>query len=351
MKLLVLAAGYATRLYPLTATARRRCCRSAEADGRPCPRRAGRRSGSTHVSRDEREVRAAVPRVGGGQGRDRRRRRDDERRRPARARSGTSASSSSGRASTTTSSSWRETTSSQRRSATSAGPPGSTGAPLLAIHDVGDLELVRGRYNSIEVDAHGRITFFEEKPEEPRSTLSGIALYFYPRDSLPLIREYLAAGNNPDQPGRLVQWLYPRVDVYTWHGAGRVVRHRRPRAARGSRPGLLGAELTQRRSGSRRTLGRRARLAVSAAVRRLPRPGPRAVRSLLKGLRRIPPPLCERCGAPTAWPVRRCGECAGRRLAFASARAAIVYDEPARALVRSWKERGLRGLTSSPPIS
>jgi glucose-1-phosphate thymidylyltransferase len=94
------------------------------------------------------------------------------------------------------------------------------GAPLLAIHDVGDLELVRGRYNSIEVDAHGRITYFEEKSEEPRSTLSGIALYFYPRDTLPLIREYLAGGNNPDQPGRLIQWLYPRVDVYTWHVPG-----------------------------------------------------------------------------------------------------------------------------------
>ena len=95
------------------------------------------------------------------------------------------------------------------------------GAPLLAIHDVGDLELVRGRYNSIEVDARGRITYFEEKPAEPRSTLSGIALYCYPRNTLPLIREYLHAGNNPDQPGRLVQWLYPRVDVYTWQVPGR----------------------------------------------------------------------------------------------------------------------------------
>jgi glucose-1-phosphate thymidylyltransferase len=89
-------------------------------------------------------------------------------------------------------------------------------APLLAIHDVGDLELVRGRYNSIEVDARGRITYFEEKADEPRSTLSGIALYFYPRETLPMVRQYLAEGNNPDQPGRLVQWLYPRVDFYTW---------------------------------------------------------------------------------------------------------------------------------------
>jgi glucose-1-phosphate thymidylyltransferase len=91
-----------------------------------------------------------------------------------------------------------------------------SGTPLLAIHDVGDVELIRGRYNTIEIDGAGRITYFEEKPDEPRSTLSGIALYFYPRHALALIREYLARGQNPDQPGRLVQWLYPRVDVYTW---------------------------------------------------------------------------------------------------------------------------------------
>lgn len=56
------------------------------------------------------------------------------------------------------------------------------------------------------------------------------------------------------------------------------------------------------------------------------------------------PPVCERCGAPGPWPVRRCAECSGRRLAFASARAAIVYDARARALVREWKEGGRRGL-------
>ena len=63
------------------------------------------------------------------------------------------------------------------------------------------------------------LTFFEEKPEEPPSTLTGIALYFYPRDSLAVI-EYMEAGNNPDQPGRLVQWLYPRTPLYTWRVPG-----------------------------------------------------------------------------------------------------------------------------------
>jgi predicted amidophosphoribosyltransferase len=42
--------------------------------------------------------------------------------------------------------------------------------------------------------------------------------------------------------------------------------------------------------------------------------------------------------------VRRCAECSGRRLAFASARAAVVYDERVRAFVRQWKERGRRTL-------
>src|SRR5919199_3084065 len=66
----------------------------------------------------------------------------------------------------------------------------------------------------------------------------------------------------------------------------------------------------------------------------------------LATLPRLGSTLCERCGAPTAWPVRRCRECGGRRLAFASARAAAAYDGTVRALVAAWKERGLRRLAA-----
>jgi ComF family protein len=59
---------------------------------------------------------------------------------------------------------------------------------------------------------------------------------------------------------------------------------------------------------------------------------------------RLAPPLCARCGSPGAWPVKRCAECSGRRIAFASARAAIVYDAPARRFVQAWKEQGQRRL-------
>lgn len=88
-------------------------------------------------------------------------------------------------------------------------------APVVGLYDVGSLEEVK-KYNSITLDNTGKITFFEEKPKDPTSTLSAIALYYYPKHTLQMIRQYIAEGNNPDQPGRLVQWMYPRTPFYTW---------------------------------------------------------------------------------------------------------------------------------------
>lgn len=90
---------------------------------------------------------------------------------------------------------------------------------LIGVYDVKDLEAIK-KYNNITLDSTGRVTFFEEKPKEPKSTVTAIALYHYPRESLKLIRQYIAEGNNPDQPGRLVQWLYPRESVFTYMISG-----------------------------------------------------------------------------------------------------------------------------------
>ncbi|HEX6717654.1 MAG TPA: nucleotidyltransferase family protein [Pyrinomonadaceae bacterium] len=92
-------------------------------------------------------------------------------------------------------------------------------SPVTGVYDVGDLEQIK-KYNAIEIDENNRIAYFEEKPKEPKSTLTGIALYFYPQSTLPLIHQYIEEGNNPDQPGRLVQWLYPRVPFYVWKVPG-----------------------------------------------------------------------------------------------------------------------------------
>ncbi|HKW28497.1 MAG TPA: nucleotidyltransferase family protein [Verrucomicrobiae bacterium] len=91
--------------------------------------------------------------------------------------------------------------------------------PVLALYDVGNLEEIK-KYSSISVATDGRITAFEEKPKHPTSTMAGIALYYYPRTTIPLIKQYVSEDNNHDQPGRLVQWLYPRTPVYTWRVPG-----------------------------------------------------------------------------------------------------------------------------------
>ncbi len=91
--------------------------------------------------------------------------------------------------------------------------------PVLAVYDVRDPELMP-QLNTIETDADGRITYFEEKPGQARSTLAGIALYWYPREMLPLIHTYLAEQENHDQPGRLVEWLYTRTPVFAWELRG-----------------------------------------------------------------------------------------------------------------------------------
>ena len=87
-------------------------------------------------------------------------------------------------------------------------------AATLATYDVGDLEAMK-KYSSIKTDDKGVITHFEEKPEKPESTLTGIALYYFAPETLELFTTYVAAGNNPDQPGRFIQWLYTRRPVKT----------------------------------------------------------------------------------------------------------------------------------------
>jgi glucose-1-phosphate thymidylyltransferase len=90
----------------------------------------------------------------------------------------------------------------------------------VAVYDVRDSEAIK-KYGNVTVDAEGIITRFEEKPQKPQGTLAAIALYYYPPAALSLLRKYLAAGNNADQPGRFVQWLYTRKPVKTFQIKGR----------------------------------------------------------------------------------------------------------------------------------
>ncbi len=92
-------------------------------------------------------------------------------------------------------------------------------AATVGIYDVGDLENIK-KYGNVTIDADGTITHFEEKPDKPQSTLAAIGVYYYSPAVVSLVTTYLAAGNNPDQPGRFVQWLYQHKPVKTFQIKG-----------------------------------------------------------------------------------------------------------------------------------
>jgi glucose-1-phosphate thymidylyltransferase len=93
------------------------------------------------------------------------------------------------------------------------------GGSCVAVHDVGDPELAK-KYGIVDVDEDDRITSFVEKPEAPPTTLCATATYLYRRDDVARIKTYLAEGNPPDQPGNYVAWLHERAPVYAYRFPG-----------------------------------------------------------------------------------------------------------------------------------
>jgi len=89
------------------------------------------------------------------------------------------------------------------------------GSSAIAVRDVGSLELA-ARYGVIALDDDGRVVEFVEKPERPKSTLVATATYLYAREHAALVPTYLALGNQPDQPGRFAAWLSEREPLYGW---------------------------------------------------------------------------------------------------------------------------------------
>ncbi|MFB6234055.1 MAG: sugar phosphate nucleotidyltransferase [Halopenitus sp.] len=93
------------------------------------------------------------------------------------------------------------------------------GQPALAAYDVESRESAKS-YGLVELDDE-EVVDFQEKPADPRSTLVSIACYAFPAENLTNLREYLDAGKNPDEPGWFIQWLQNRetVRAYTFDGA------------------------------------------------------------------------------------------------------------------------------------
>lgn len=88
----------------------------------------------------------------------------------------------------------------------------------LAAYDVGSITRASS-YGIIELDGD-RVVDFQEKPDDPPSTLVSIACYAFRSEDV-RFEEYLDGGNNPDEPGWFIQWLQARtrVDAFTFDGA------------------------------------------------------------------------------------------------------------------------------------
>ncbi len=69
-------------------------------------------------------------------------------------------------------------------------------------------------YGAVQLDASGRIIDFEEKPKKPKSLMVSVGLYHYGRPHVSLFGKYLGAGHNKDAPGYFLQWAHKQVDIY-----------------------------------------------------------------------------------------------------------------------------------------
>ncbi|WP_254537377.1 nucleotidyltransferase family protein [Halomarina litorea] len=78
------------------------------------------------------------------------------------------------------------------------------GTSTIAAYDVGSREKATS-YGLVTLDGD-RVVDFQEKPDDPDSTLVSICCYAFPADSV-RFREYLSGDNNPDEPGWFIEWL------------------------------------------------------------------------------------------------------------------------------------------------
>ena len=86
---------------------------------------------------------------------------------------------------------------------------------VIGVYDIGSPEKAAKKFGVIETGPSGEVIGFEEKPERPRSSLIGMGVYYFPAKTLPLIAEYLAQKDAKDAPGFYVAWLQGRVKIFS----------------------------------------------------------------------------------------------------------------------------------------
>jgi glucose-1-phosphate thymidylyltransferase len=96
----------------------------------------------------------------------------------------------------------------------------SKGLDCVTTHRLDDVNQLR-RTGVIEVDRDWNVLSFEEKPRQPKSCFAVPPFYIYRRDSLPLFDTYLQEGQNADAPGSFIPWLIQKKPVAAFFFSGR----------------------------------------------------------------------------------------------------------------------------------
>ena len=96
------------------------------------------------------------------------------------------------------------------------------GCDLLLAGKLDDPE-ERKRYAILELDETNRVIGLEEKPSHPKSDIAAYAEYIYARETLPLFKTYIDEGNNPDSPGHFPEWLYKKKEIRAFLYGGECV--------------------------------------------------------------------------------------------------------------------------------
>lgn len=72
-------------------------------------------------------------------------------------------------------------------------------------------------FGTVQVDADTeKVTKFEEKTPTPTSTLVSTCIYYFPSDTISLIHKYISSGMEVDPPGRFIKWLGENKGVFAY---------------------------------------------------------------------------------------------------------------------------------------
>lgn len=74
----------------------------------------------------------------------------------------------------------------------------------------------RQRTGIAVLDPESRVLEMQEKPRQPKSSMAVPPIYVYRRETLALLGDYVRDGNPTDAPGNFLAWVCRRRPVFAW---------------------------------------------------------------------------------------------------------------------------------------